>query len=61
MSAPLAQLPGNNPEFNSSRDSPDYPKRLFADYTESAHIIPVNSKGAGTCTHFKCADYPADP
>lgn len=61
INAPLAQLPGNNPEFNSSRVSPDYPKRLFSDYSESAEIIAVDAQGGGSCSHLKCADYPAGP
>ena len=56
---PLAQLPGNNPEFNSSRDSPDYPKRFFPDYVETAKVVKVDALGSGTCTNIKCSDYSA--
>jgi len=56
LDVPLAQLPGNNPVFNSSRDSPDYPKRAFADYVETAKIVPVDAAGTGTCNR-DCHDY----
>lgn len=56
LDVPLAQLPGSNPVYNSSRDSPDYPKRSFANYVESAKIVPVDAAGHGTCNR-QCHDY----
>jgi hypothetical protein len=59
LDVPLAQLPGNNPVFNSSRDSPDYPKRAFADYVETAQIVAVDATGSGICNRT-CHDYASE-
>jgi hypothetical protein len=56
LDAPIDKLPGNNPEFNSSRDSTSGPKPAYADYVETAKIVPVDAAGTGICNRT-CHDY----
>jgi hypothetical protein len=56
LDAPIPKLPGNNPEFNSSRDSTSGPKPASADYVETAKIVAVDAAGTGTCNRT-CHDY----
>lgn len=53
---PLAQLPGNNPEFNSSREG-GVPRVARANYVETATFVRANNKDGGSCTWGKCTDY----
>jgi hypothetical protein len=56
LDAPISKLPGNNPEFNSSRDSTSGPKPAYADYVETAKIVAVDAAGTGICNRT-CHDY----
>jgi hypothetical protein len=56
LDAPITKLPGNNPEFNSSRDSTSGPKPAYADYVETAKIVTVDVAGTGICNRT-CHDY----
>jgi hypothetical protein len=56
---PLLQLPGNNPEFNSSKLSADYPKVPRAGYLETAQAVTVEGTN-GICANIgnrQCHDY----
>ncbi|KAK1926900.1 hypothetical protein DB88DRAFT_536906 [Papiliotrema laurentii] len=61
LTTPLSKLPGNNPEFNSSRLSTDHPKKqMQLAYTEKSRVIPIPIDGSGSCnSNFprKCSDY----
>jgi hypothetical protein len=53
---PLTKLPGNNPEFNSSRIS-NNPRRPDSAYIESGRLVPVTPANGGVCKDQKCTDY----
>lgn len=60
LDAPLADLPGNNAIYNSSRASADYPKQSRDGYVESASLVDVPTDHSGTCTGIGsrvCDDY----
>ncbi|WRT64969.1 uncharacterized protein IL334_001910 [Kwoniella shivajii] len=53
----IASLPGNNPEYNSSKASTDYPKKSIAGYTEKASIVKASDTLGGFCVQGTCTDY----
>lgn len=56
----LPKLPGNTPEFNSSRDAKTgYPKQPDPAYVERSQVISVPANGEGSCQRGECTDYPS--
>ncbi|WVQ97883.1 hypothetical protein IAU59_004999 [Kwoniella sp. CBS 9459] len=53
----VAALPGNNPEFNSSKHSENYPKKPDPAYTEQASLVKVSDQTGGFCIEGICSDY----
>nr|XP_018265692.1 uncharacterized protein I303_02064 [Kwoniella dejecticola CBS 10117]OBR87850.1 hypothetical protein I303_02064 [Kwoniella dejecticola CBS 10117] len=53
----IPALPGNNPEYNSSKGSPNYPKPSNEGYVEQASIVKASDQTGGICVTGVCTDY----
>ncbi|WVQ69042.1 uncharacterized protein L199_007254 [Kwoniella botswanensis] len=53
----IPALPGNNPEYNSSKYSDNYPKGSIPGYTEQASIVKASDATGGFCVTGVCTDY----
>ncbi|WWC87099.1 uncharacterized protein L201_001985 [Kwoniella dendrophila CBS 6074] len=53
----IPALPGNNPEYNSSKLSDNYPKKEIPGYTEQASIVKATEQNGGLCNQGVCTDY----
>ncbi|WVW78675.1 hypothetical protein I302_100635 [Kwoniella bestiolae CBS 10118] len=53
----IPALPGNNPEYNSSKYSDNYPKGSIQGYTEQASIVKASDATGGFCIEGLCTDY----
>ncbi|WVF69995.1 hypothetical protein IAT40_004781 [Kwoniella sp. CBS 6097] len=53
----VAALPGNNPEFNSSKESDNYPKKTDPGYAEQASLVKASDQTGGFCLGGICSDY----
>ena len=57
LNSVLTALPGNNPEYNSSSVSPDYPKKPSASYIEKSQLVAVPQDLEGACKGTRCTDF----